>query len=258
MSLSPDPSSSSSLLPLRQSLEAKIRDSNIVSVCYCAAELDLSTVSCATWNVRYNHDLFRSAVWQNMDNPRAALNIFKSGRVVIVGAKQPDDAWKVVYGVFLMYQKRLGIRMRVLNLTEVNNVRHINLGFAIHFAKFLHKHELEIVYDKAFAGATWRIQPEGGLSLVVFETGQIVICGAFTQSLRSLVVDRLMVLHDYRVAPQVRQAQQKHRREKRRREDEKTLEDREFTLEIARMVDELENEDENSHSSQKKKKRKRS
>ena len=71
--------------PLRPTLQ------NIVATCNLAVELDLKAIALGARNVEYNPKRF-SAVIMRIREPKTTALIFKSGKMVVTGAKSEEAA----------------------------------------------------------------------------------------------------------------------------------------------------------------------
>ena len=64
---------------------------NIVATCNLAVELDLKTIALHARNAEYNPKRF-AAVIMRIREPKTTALIFKSGKMVVTGAKTEEDA----------------------------------------------------------------------------------------------------------------------------------------------------------------------
>lgn len=64
---------------------------NIVATCNLATELDLKTIALKARNAEYNPKRF-AAVIMRIRDPKTTALIFRSGKMVVTGAKSEEDA----------------------------------------------------------------------------------------------------------------------------------------------------------------------
>jgi transcription initiation factor TFIID TATA-box-binding protein len=66
---------------------------NIIATCYTTRRLDLKKLAQCCPNIEYNDQKFTAAIMR-IRKPKSTSLIFESGRLVILGTKNEDDALK--------------------------------------------------------------------------------------------------------------------------------------------------------------------
>jgi transcription initiation factor TFIID TATA-box-binding protein len=111
---------------------------------------------------------------------KTTQSVFKSGELVIVGAKLEESALLSAYLYATALQRELRLRANVFNFETNNIVGHFELPYRLNVDLFLNDHELEARWEpETFKGLSYIPQGEqdGAVSFVLFETGKCIITG---------------------------------------------------------------------------------
>ena len=153
---------------------------NIVASGSIADFIDLETISAKMENCDLNKKRFPGAVLR-LQNPKIAVLIFSSGKVVITGGKSPED---LVRGQDILLQKMKEAGVICHNTPDVavtNMVCSYDLGTKINLNKVVMTLSLEsIEYEpEQFPGLVYRISDPKVVALL-FSSGKIILTGGKT------------------------------------------------------------------------------
>ncbi|AFZ74374.1 TATA-box-binding protein [Natronobacterium gregoryi] len=149
---------------------------NVVASTGIGQELDLGPVAMDLEGVEYDPELFPGAVYR-IDDPKAALLLFRSGKIVCTGAKSTDDMRRAVEIVFEKLRD-LSIPVEPDGVTVQNIVSSADLGHHLNLNAIAIGLGLEnIEYEpEQFPGLVYRID-DPDVVLLLFGSGKIVITG---------------------------------------------------------------------------------
>jgi transcription initiation factor TFIID TATA-box-binding protein len=153
---------------------------NIVGSGSIADSIDLEMLSGKMENYDLNKKRFPGAVLR-LQNPKIAVLIFSSGKVVITGAKSPED---LVHGQDILIQKMKEAGVICHDTPDVaitNMVCSYDLGKYINLNKVVITLNLEkIEYEpEQFPGLVYRISDPKVVALL-FSSGKIILTGGKT------------------------------------------------------------------------------
>lgn len=153
---------------------------NIVGSGSIADSIDLEMLSAKMENYGLNKKRFPGAVLR-LQNPKIAVLIFSSGKVVITGAKSPED---FVHGQDILIQKMKEAGVICHDTPDVavtNMVCSYDIGKYINLNKVVITLNLEnIEYEpEQFPGLVYRISDPKVVALL-FSSGKIILTGGKT------------------------------------------------------------------------------
>lgn len=149
---------------------------NVVASTGIGQELDLEPVAMDLEGIEYDPEVFPGAVYRTND-PKAALLLFRSGKIVCTGAKSTDDMRRAVEIVFEKLRD-LSILVEPDGVTVQNIVSSADLGHNLNLNAIAIGLGLEnIEYEpEQFPGLVYRID-DPDVVLLLFGSGKIVITG---------------------------------------------------------------------------------
>lgn len=123
-----------------------------------------------------------------MKRPRVTISIFRTGSIVIAGARKACEA---VLALNLL-QHRVFLATRhmptIFNQQLQNVVGSAYLGFRVDLDKLMADRPLACKYSPSlFAGLCYRVEVDRQIILVIFESGSVVITGCRTSDEVTLV-----------------------------------------------------------------------
>ncbi len=154
--------------------EAKIE--NIVATVILDHPLDLNLIETRIPNVDYNPDQFPGLVYR-LSNPKVTALIFKSGKMVVTGAKSVNQ---LVYAVKKIIRSLIdaGIPIRGVPKTQIQNiVASANLYAYVDLETAAYALEGSMYEPEQFPGLIYRMQ-DPQVVLLIFSSGKMVITGA--------------------------------------------------------------------------------
>jgi transcription initiation factor TFIID TATA-box-binding protein len=161
---------------------------NCVASCDLKCNPDLAHIATHARNAEYNPNRF-CAVILRMREPKATGLIFSSGKMVVTGAKNEDDALLATKKIAKIIQK-LGFACVIGQFRIQNLIASGDCGFPIRLEGIADEHSKFSSYEpELFPGLIYRMESPR-VVLLVFVSGKIVITGEcrFTVSLSRCVV----------------------------------------------------------------------
>jgi len=167
--------------PFIEELQLKI--DNIISTANLGCPLNLKNISQKFKNVEFNKN--SSLLLKSKDN-KIMANIFSNGKMICSGAKSEKEA-KSACIKFSKLVKKVGFQVELKDFKIQNIVASYDVRFKINLSKLYSKindlnlknasHSNCCKYNKDnFPGFIFHIN-DGKISLIVFESGKIVISG---------------------------------------------------------------------------------
>ena len=150
---------------------------NIVASGSIADTIDLDLISTTIDNCELNAKRFPGAVFR-MKDPKLAVLIFSSGKVVMTGVKNHED---LARGLDILIQKlkEAGVTCREIPDVAVTNiVCSYDMGMKINLNKIVMSLSFEsIEYEpEQFPGLVYRI-PDPKIVALLFSSGKIILTG---------------------------------------------------------------------------------
>ena len=148
---------------------------NIVATCNLAIELELKTIALHARNAEYNPKRF-AAVIMRIREPKTTALIFKSGKMVVTGAKTEEDARNAARKYARIIQK-LDFPAKFTEFKIQNIVGSCDVKFPIRLEGLAYKHSHYSSYEpELFPGLIYRmVSPK--IVLLIFVSGKVVLTG---------------------------------------------------------------------------------
>ncbi len=153
-----------------------LRVENIVSTVSLDQALDLYAIERSVPGVEYNPEQFPGLVFR-LDRPKVTALIFKSGKMVVTGAKSVDELVKAVKKIIKSLRNH-GIIITGRPKVQVQNiVASANLGVEVNLEKAAFLLENCMYEPEQFPGLIYRMD-DPKVVLLIFSSGKMVITGA--------------------------------------------------------------------------------
>lgn len=149
---------------------------NVVATCNLAIELDLKKIAMQARNAEYNPKRF-AAVIMRVREPKTTALIFKSGKVVVTGAKSEQQAREAARKYARIIQKCGFDNAKFTEFKIQNMVGSADVKFPIRLEGIMYKHSLYSSYEpELFPGLIYRmVDPK--IVLLIFVSGKVVLTG---------------------------------------------------------------------------------
>ncbi|HIQ03781.1 MAG TPA: TATA-box-binding protein [Desulfurococcales archaeon] len=155
-------------------LSAKVE--NIVSTVTLDQTLDLYAIERNIPGVEYNPEQFPGLVFR-LDKPKVTALIFKSGKMVVTGAKSTDELIKAVKKIIKILRKHDMIITGRPKVQIQNIVASANLGVEVNLEKAAFLLENSMYEPEQFPGLIYRMD-DPQVVLLIFSSGKMVVTGA--------------------------------------------------------------------------------
>lgn len=154
----------------------QLKIENIVATVMVNNELDLNLIETKIPEVDYNPDQFPGLVYR-LDHPKVTVLIFKSGRMVITGAKSVQELIHVVKKILKTFREK-GIEIRGKPQIQIQNiVASANLKVMIDLETAAMMLDNSLYEPEQFPGLIYRMN-EPRVVMLIFSSGKMVITGA--------------------------------------------------------------------------------
>lgn len=131
-------------------------------------------------NLTWPHKGDESRIYMSLHKPKAAVQIFATGSVVLTGCVSPEDTFEVSKKIVALVKRCLNANAS-LSAFSVNNVAADGtLGFRVQFRDVLDHYSsgLDVTYEPdRFPGLRWTIRK---MTFSVFQNGNFTLTGAKT------------------------------------------------------------------------------
>jgi transcription initiation factor TFIID TATA-box-binding protein len=155
-------------------IEVKIE--NIVATVILNQTLDLALIEQAIQDIEYNPEQFPGLILR-LENPKVTALIFKSGKMVVTGAKKTQDLIRAVKKILKSFIKG-GITIMEKPKIQIQNiVASANLGVEVILEKAAFMLKSSMYEPEQFPGLIFRMT-EPRVVLLIFSSGKMVITGA--------------------------------------------------------------------------------
>ncbi len=152
------------------------RIENIVATVIFEHQLDLDMIEQGVPNIEYNPDQFPGLILR-LDSPKVTALIFRSGKMVVTGAKRTTDLIKAVKKILKMFVKS-GVTISGKPKIQIQNiVASANLGMEVLLEKAAYLLENTMYEPEQFPGLILRLT-DPKVVLLIFSSGKMVITGA--------------------------------------------------------------------------------
>ncbi len=153
-----------------------IKIENIVATVSIDQKIDLEEIERKLNNVEYEPEQFPGLIFR-LEQPRVTALIFKSGKMVITGAKSTEELIRAVKTIFAIL-KREGIIEKARPRIQIQNiVASANLNVQVDLEKAAYLLENSMYEPEQFPGLIYRLD-EPRVVLLLFSSGKMVITGA--------------------------------------------------------------------------------
>jgi len=171
--------------------ETKIKIENVVASTDIKKTISLDRLLIALESSEYEPEQFPGLVYR-LKEPKVATLIFRSGKIICVGARSTNAAREALRKTVRAIKKGIGIRInenaikvKIENIVvAVDLERELNLD---HLAFELEESEYE---PEQFPGLVYRI-PDPKVAFLLFSSGRVVCAGAKSLEAVKLAVKRL-------------------------------------------------------------------
>ena len=150
----------------------------------------------------YNPRRFAAVVSRSV-KPRIALLTFSSGKMVCTGAKNPDQA-RFIINQNIEELKKMGYRSLEIKEFKIENmVCSAVLPYRINRESLSQSIPLECTFDhEQFPGVIWRHPEIAPITLLVFESGNLVLTGAVNTKTAKNAFDKVLpILQTHKISP---------------------------------------------------------
>jgi transcription initiation factor TFIID TATA-box-binding protein len=168
----------------------KIKIENVVASTDIKKIISLDKLLNVLESSEYEPEQFPGLVYR-LDEPRVATLIFRSGKIICVGARSPADA-KIALKKTVKNIKKIGIRFNEENLkVKIENiVVAVNLGKELNLDQLAFQLENSEYEPEQFPGLVYRIY-EPKVAFLLFSSGRVVCAGAKSMDAVKLAVKKL-------------------------------------------------------------------
>jgi len=160
----------------RPEVKPEVQIENIVATVILEHPLDLSLIETKLPDVDYNPDQFPGLVYR-LDSPKVTALIFKSGKMVVTGAKSVNQ---LVFAVKKILKTLINKGIPVYGKPQIqiqNIVASANLGTLIDLEKAAFALPGSMYEPEQFPGLIYRME-KPVVVLLIFSSGKMVITGA--------------------------------------------------------------------------------
>jgi len=153
-----------------------VKIENIVATVILNQTLDLALIEQAIQDIEYNPEQFPGLILR-LENPKVTALIFKSGKMVVTGAKKTQDLIRAVKKILKSFIKG-GITIMEKPKIQIQNiVASANLGVEVILEKAAFMLKSSMYEPEQFPGLIFRMT-EPRVVLLIFSSGKMVITGA--------------------------------------------------------------------------------
>ncbi len=155
----------------------EIKIQNVVATVNLGLQVDLEKISQTARNAEYNPRRF-AAVIMRIREPRTTALVFKSGKMIVTGAKKEEDSRKASK-IYVSIIKKCGFPTADLRDYKLQNMTATcDVGFPIRLEGLLFAHSSNATYEpELFPGLVYRMT-DPKVVLLIFVSGKIVVTGA--------------------------------------------------------------------------------
>ncbi|GLD92916.1 hypothetical protein PINS_up001495 [Pythium insidiosum] len=178
-------------------LHLQVKIMNVVGTVDLKTPLELKTIALHARNAEYNPKRF-SAVIMRLRDPKTTALIFGSGKIVITGGTN-EDSCRLAARKFTRVLQKLNFPAKFTEFKVRNVMGTCDVRFPIRLEGLLNDHARFCSYEpELFPGLIYKLV-EPKLTLLIFVSGKIVLCGARNSSHLYQAIDKMYpVLLQYR------------------------------------------------------------
>ncbi|MFP3064840.1 MAG: TATA-box-binding protein [Sulfolobus sp.] len=163
-------------MPTEVPYKAVVNIENIVATVTLEQQLDLYAMERSVPNVEYDPDQFPGLIFR-LESPKVTSLIFKSGKMVVTGAKSTEELIKSVKRI-IKTLKKYGMQLTGKPKIQIQNiVASANLHVIVNLDKAAFLLENNMYEPEQFPGLIYRMD-DPRVVLLVFSSGKMVITGA--------------------------------------------------------------------------------
>lgn len=190
---------------------------NVVTSASASSQLNLIEVT-ALVQGRYGGEVFPDCN-SKMRETNCTINIFKSGKLGITGAKKRSIALLATYLWIDKYRRDFQIPLQLYNFVVPNIAASCNLGYKVNRNLFYSKNKSTSHWEpELFDGLFWKIE-NPNITYVIYENGKVIATGLTDASMIEIATQRLQYLKQYELGkesiqkntPNIRCSQQKRK-----------------------------------------------
>ncbi len=157
-----------------------IRIENIVATVILDQTLDLNLIESRVPNVSYQPDQFPGLILR-LEKPKTTALIFKSGKMVVTGAKSTSQLIDAVKKIIRLLKKH-GIKIVSKPRIQIQNiVASGDIDYYVNLEKAAYLLENSMYEPEQFPGLIYRMR-NPRVVLLIFSSGKMVITGAKEES----------------------------------------------------------------------------
>ena len=158
----------------------QIRVQNIVATVNLGiTDIDIQKISQTARNAEYNPRRF-AAVIIRIREPRTTALIFKSGKMIVTGAKTEVDS-RNACKIYAAIIQKVGFDVTIREYKIQNMTATCDVGFPIRLEGLTYAHAAMTTYEpELFPGIVYRM-PVPKVVLLIFVSGKVVVTGAKTE-----------------------------------------------------------------------------
>jgi transcription initiation factor TFIID TATA-box-binding protein len=168
----------------------QIRLQNIVATVNTRTQLVLEQIAQTARNAEYNPSRFQ-AVIMRIREPRTTALIFKTGKIIVTGAKTKEDS-RTASRKYVAILQRVGFPEAVCQDYKIQNMTATtDAGFPIRLEGLMYAHAGNSTYEpELFPGLVYRLT-DPKCVLLVFVSGKIVLTGTKSEESMTLAFQKL-------------------------------------------------------------------
>ncbi len=153
-----------------------IRIENIVATVILDQQLDLNLIESRVPNVSYQPDQFPGLILR-LEKPKTTALIFKSGKMVVTGAKSTSQLIDAVKKIIKLLRKH-GVKIVSKPRIQIQNiVASGDISYFVNLEKAAYLLENSMYEPEQFPGLIYRMRSPR-VVLLIFSSGKMVITGA--------------------------------------------------------------------------------
>ncbi len=153
-----------------------VRIENIVATVSLDQSIDLYAIERCIPNVEYNPEQFPGLIMR-IDSPKVTALIFKSGKMVVTGAKSTDELIRAVKKIVKLLKKHNIVITGRPKIQIQNIVASANLHVEVNLEKAAFLLENNMYEPEQFPGLIYRMD-DPQVVLLIFSSGKMVVTGA--------------------------------------------------------------------------------
>lgn len=166
-----------------QTPQYQVKIQNIVATINLGIQLELDKIAQTARNAEYNPRRF-AAVIMRIREPRTTALVFRSGKMIVTGAKNEIDSRNAAK-IYTAIIQKVGFSATCRDYKIQNMTATCDVGFPIRLEGLLYAHASNATYEpELFPGLVYRMT-DPKVVLLIFVSGKIVVTGAKTEDILS-------------------------------------------------------------------------